>query len=95
MSFIPAVPDFCNSALLTPSGTLSARVGTVTKNLANKGTATLNPTHSSAQSKLVRRQLPRARKARARLRQQNKLRFVQSSSFSLPDNLKVELKTLS
>jgi hypothetical protein len=34
----------------------------------------LNPTISPATTKLVKRKLPRARKARARLRQQNKLR---------------------
>jgi hypothetical protein len=93
MSFIPAVPDFCNSALLTPAGTLSVQVGTMTNNLAQKGTETMNPIHSPATPKLVRRQLPRARKARVRLRQQNKLRFVQSSSFSLYGDLKAELKT--
>ena len=67
MSFIPAVPDFCNSSLLMPAGTRSVRLGTMTNNLADKGTVTLNPTNSPATTKLAKRKLPRARKARARV----------------------------
>jgi len=73
MSFIPAVPDYSNSSLLTPAGTLSVHMNTVTNNLADKGNLTVI-NHTAATTKLIRRQLPRARKARARLRQQNKLR---------------------
>jgi len=43
-------------------------------NLANKGTDTLIQTNASVTTKPVKRPLPRARKARARLRQQHKLR---------------------
>jgi hypothetical protein len=75
MSFIPAVPDIRNSPLLTPAGTLSAQVRAVINNLTDKGTITLMQRNSSAPTKLVvKRQLPRARKARVRLRQQNKQR---------------------
>jgi len=74
MSFIPAVSDFCNSTLLTPTGSLSTQVGAVPNNLTQKVTMIPNPTNSPATTKLVKRKLPRARKARARLRQQNKLR---------------------
>jgi hypothetical protein len=43
-------------------------------NCADKETMTLIQANNSPTTKLVKRQLPRARKARARLRQQNKLR---------------------
>jgi hypothetical protein len=42
--------------------------------LPRKGTVTFMQTKPAATLKLVKRQLPRARKARARLRQQNKQR---------------------
>jgi hypothetical protein len=74
MSFIPAVSDFRNSSLLTPAGALSTQHGAMNDRLTNKGTASVIQPNISAPMKLVKRQLPRARKARARLRQQNKLR---------------------
>jgi hypothetical protein len=74
MSFIPAVPDFSNSSLLTPAGNFSPQTCAMNNNLTHKEIATLIQTNASATPKLVRRQLPRARKARARLRQQNKVR---------------------
>jgi hypothetical protein len=73
MSFIPAVPD-SNSSLLPPAKTFSVHMNTVVKNLADKGTMTLIQPNSPATPKLVKRQLPRAKKARARLRQHNKQR---------------------
>jgi hypothetical protein len=74
MSFIPAA-DFSNTSLLTPASTLPLRLGVTTTNSNNKGTATLNPTTTaSVTPKIVKRQLPRARKARARLRLQHKAR---------------------
>ena len=76
MSFIPAVPDYSDSSLLTPAGTLSVHMNTVIHNLADKGNVTVIHPHSTATTKLIKKQLPRARKARARLRQQNKLRAV-------------------
>jgi hypothetical protein len=75
MSFIPAA-DFSNSSLLTSAGTLSWRFGAMTNHPNNKVTATLKETTDSPTPKLVKRQLPRARKARARLRRQNKLRVA-------------------
>ena len=45
-----------------------------TIHMTHKGTITLMKTNSAANLKLIKKQLPRARKARARLRQQNKLR---------------------
>jgi hypothetical protein len=75
MSFIPAVPDY-NSSLLPPAGTLSVQMNALLNNLADKGAMTLIQPNSSATPKLVKRQLPRARKARARIRQQNKQRAV-------------------
>jgi len=75
MSFIPAVPDF-NSSLLPPAGTLSVQMNALLNNLADKGTMTVIQPNSPATPNIVKRQLPRARKARARLRQQNKLRAV-------------------
>jgi hypothetical protein len=74
MSFIPALPDLRTSSLSIPAGTLSVQVGAVTNDLSNKGTMTVTQPNSSPQTKLVKRKLPRARKARARLRQQNKQR---------------------
>jgi hypothetical protein len=74
MSFNPAAADFTNSSLLTPAGTFSTQVGAMKNHLTSKGTVTLIQTNTPARMKLVGRQLPRARKARARLRQQNKLR---------------------
>ena len=53
------------------------RFGVPTINPNNEGSATLKPsTIDSVTPKIVKRQLPRARKARARLRQQNKLRVA-------------------
>jgi hypothetical protein len=73
MSFIPAVPD-SNSSLLPPAGTLSVYMNTVVNNLADKGTINVIQPNSPTTPKLVKRQLPRAKKARARLRQHNKQR---------------------
>jgi hypothetical protein len=74
MSFNPILPDLRASSLLTPARTLSTQVGAMTNYLTDKGNPMLIPTNSAAQTKAVKRKLPRARKARARLRQQNKLR---------------------
>jgi hypothetical protein len=76
MSFIPAAPDFSSSFLLTPAGTLPTDAGVMSNHPSNKRTATLKPTTDSLTSKMFRRHLSRARKARARLRQQNKLRIA-------------------
>jgi hypothetical protein len=46
----------------------------VIKDLTQKVSMIPNPTNSLATTKQAKRKLPRARKARARLRQQNKLR---------------------
>jgi hypothetical protein len=74
--FIPAA-DFSNSHLLTPARTLPMRFGVPTINPNNEGAATLKPsTTDPVTPKTVKRQLPRARKARARLRLQNKLRVA-------------------
>jgi hypothetical protein len=76
MSFHPAAANFSNSTLLTPAGTLPVHIGVMSINSAKKRTTTLKQTTDSVTSKSFRRQLPRARKARARLRQQNKLRIA-------------------
>jgi hypothetical protein len=76
MSFIPAAPDFSSSFLLTPAGTLPLPNGVMSKTPTNKRTATLKQTPDALTSKMFRRPLSRARKARARLRQQNKLRIA-------------------
>ena len=53
------------------------RFGVPTTNPNDKGIATLKPTITDPVTpKIVKRQLPRARKARARLRLQNKLRVA-------------------
>jgi hypothetical protein len=81
MSFIPAAAAFSNSHLLTPAGTLPmpTRAGVMSNNSTDQNstdwrTATLKQTPDSLTAKILKRQLPRARKARARLRQQNRLR---------------------
>jgi len=79
MSFIPAVSDFRNSFRVdAPPGLspfkLALHVVAMFKHLSDKGTITLIQTNASPTTKLVKRQLPRARKARVRLRQHNKLR---------------------
>jgi len=76
MSFHPAAADFSNSALLTPTGTLPAHTGVMSNNPTDKRTVTLKQSPESLTAKILRRQLPRARKARARLRLQNKLRIA-------------------
>ena len=76
MSFNPAAADFTNSNLLTPAGTLPMRAAVMSNNPLQKRTATLKQTADSLTAKFFRRQLPRARKARARLRLQNKLRIA-------------------
>jgi hypothetical protein len=76
MSFIPAAPDFSSSFLLTPAGTLPLPNGVMSNNPTDQRTATLKQTTDAQTSKMFRRPLSRARKARARLRQQNKLRIV-------------------
>jgi hypothetical protein len=74
--FIPAA-DFSNGSLLTPARTLAMRFGYQATNPDNKGTATLKHSNpDTVAAKIVKRQLPRARKARARLRLQNKLRVA-------------------
>jgi len=73
MSFFPAAADFSNSSLLIPAGTLPV-CARVMPNSTDKRTATLKQPTQSLTSKLTKRQLPRARKARVRLRQQNRLR---------------------
>jgi hypothetical protein len=76
MSFIPAVAEFSNSYLLTPART-PMRFGVPTINPNNEGPATLKPsTTDSVTPKAVKGQMPRARKARARLRLQNKMRVA-------------------
>jgi hypothetical protein len=74
MSFIPAVADFSNTSPPTPAGTVSIYLGAMNNNLPDKGILIVRQRNSVATLKLVKRQLPRARKARARLRQQHKLR---------------------
>jgi hypothetical protein len=76
MSFIPAAADFSNSYLLTPAGTLPLPIGVMSNNSSNKRMATLKNTADTLTAKFFKRQLPRARKARARLREQNRLRTV-------------------
>jgi hypothetical protein len=74
--FIPAA-DFSNDSLLTPARTIVMRFGSPTSNPDNKGTDTLKHSNpDSVAAKIAKRQLPRARKARARLRLQNKLRVA-------------------
>lgn len=74
--FIPAA-DSRNGSLLTPARTLPMPFAFPTTNPDNKGTATLKQSNpDSVAAKMVKRQLPRARKARARLRLQNKLRVA-------------------
>jgi len=75
--FIPAA-DFSNDgSLLTPAQVLEMRFGYPTTNPDHKGTATLKTSNpDSAAARIAKRQLPRARKARARLRLQNKLRVT-------------------
>jgi hypothetical protein len=74
MSFIPAVAHFSISPSLTPAAPLPLLGAVMSNNLTNKRMANLKTTPDSLTAKFFRRQLPRARKARARLRQQNKLR---------------------
>jgi len=73
MSFIPAAADFSNSFLLIPAAPLPLHAAVMSNDLT-KRMATLKPTPDSLTAKLCKRQLPRARKARARLRRQNKVR---------------------
>jgi len=74
--FIPAA-DFSYGSLLTPARILVMRFGFPTTNPDHKGIAPLkNSNPDSVAAKIVKRQLPRARKARARLRLQNKLRVA-------------------
>ena len=77
MSFNPAVADFSNSTLLTPAGTLPVHPVVMPDNPLKKRTATVKQTPDSLTAKFFRRQLPRARKARARLRLQHKLRIAE------------------
>jgi len=72
--FIPAA-EFSSSSLLTPAGSLPLP-SVMSNHPTNKRTATLKPNAESLTSKLLRRQLSRARKARARLRQQNRVRIA-------------------
>jgi len=74
MSFIPAAAHFSNSSLLTPAGTPPLRAAVMSNDFTNKRMATLKPTPDSLTAKVFKRQLPRAKKARARLRQQNRIR---------------------
>jgi hypothetical protein len=75
MSFIPAA-DFYDSSLLTPAWALPSQFGVMSNTPAQKRTATLRQTTASLTSRMFKRQLPRARKARVRLRQQHKLRLA-------------------
>jgi hypothetical protein len=76
MSFNPAAAAFSNSYLLTPAGTLPMRAAVMSIKPTSKRMTTLKPTTDSLTAKLFRRPLSRARKVRARLRQQNKLRLA-------------------
>jgi hypothetical protein len=74
--FTPAA-DFSNDYLLTPAQDTAMRFGFPTTNPDNKGTVTLKHSNpDSVAARIVKGQLPRARKARARLRLQNKLRVA-------------------
>jgi hypothetical protein len=74
--FIPAA-DFSDDSLLTPARILAMRLGYPATNSDDKGTTTLKTSNpDSVSARIVKRQLPRARKARARLRLQNKLRVA-------------------
>jgi hypothetical protein len=84
--FIPAA-DFSYGSLLTPARILVMRFGSPTTGYPTLGYPSTNPDHKgiaplknsnpdSVAAKIVKRQLPRARKARARLRLQNKLRVA-------------------
>ena len=76
MSFIPAA-DFSITALPTTARTVPMRFAVPTNNPNEKGNATLKTsTTDSVTPRNVKRQLPRARKARARLRLQHKLRVA-------------------
>jgi hypothetical protein len=75
MIFIPAVANFSISPALTPAAAPLPLLGAVmSNNLTIERMANLKLTPDSLTAKVFRRQLPRARKARARLRQQHKLR---------------------
>jgi hypothetical protein len=77
MSFIPAAANFSNCCLLTPARTLPMRFGVPTINPNNEGAATLKQsTTDPVTPRMAKRQMPRARKARARLRLQHKLRVA-------------------
>jgi len=75
MSFIPTA-EFSSSSLLTPAGAPTFLPSVMSNHPSNKRTATLKPTTESLTSKMFRRPASRARKARARLRQQNRLRIA-------------------
>jgi len=75
MSFHPAVSDFSTDSLLTLEGTLTRFVGVTASHLPQ---TPLNHTHHRSAAKLVKRRMARARKARARLRKQNRLRAHQA-----------------
>jgi len=74
MSFHPAVPDFSNSSLLTLEGNNPLSVGVATFHLPHPRTSKLKQTTHCSAAKVGKGRMPRARKARARLRKQNKLR---------------------
>jgi hypothetical protein len=74
MSFIPALAELSISSLLIPVAPLPSHAAVMSNNLTKKRMATLKQTPDSLTAKFLKRQLPRARKARARLRQQNRLR---------------------
>jgi hypothetical protein len=76
MSFNPAAADFFNSSLLTPANTLPMRAAVMSIKPTNKRMTTLKQTTDSLTAKLFRRPVTRARKARVRLRQQNKMRLA-------------------
>src|SRR5258705_2652740 len=73
MSFNPAA-DFSNSSLLTPEQPLPLQNGVATSHLTNQRNSTLKKTTDCSTTKVVKRKIPRARKARARIRRQNKMR---------------------
>src|SRR5258705_931216 len=73
MSFNPAA-DFSNSSLLTPEQRLPLQMVSRPVTLQINGIQPLKKTTDCSTTKVVKRRMPRARKARVRLRRQNKTR---------------------
>ena len=72
MSFNPAVSDFSNP--LTPEKAFPPQIGVTPNHLTHPRTPTVKQTNNLAAAKVSKTRMPRARKARARLRKQNRLR---------------------